>query len=450
MASASAAGRAAEPGARRCEPARAPAPSPRPRAPGLAAPPRRRPAAPAASRRALLLAAAGAGAPAGAPAPPPPRAPAAAPAPRAALLRALRAAAAAQQFEVSPATRTGARVPDLAAPDAGSGPAAFVSAPGRIVAIGDLHGDLQKALACLELAGVLAEADGAVAWAGGDTTVVQLGDVLDRGDSEIATVLLLRELDRQARRAGGAVHMLNGNHESLNVAGDFRYVTPGAFWESAAAAGLPDATIARDRDAVLRARWGLYRPGGQMARELAKNPTVLVVNGEIAFAHGGLLPHHVAYGLQRLNDEVAAWMSGAHCRDGSAPAPPFPAMGDASSVMWNRSLGKERVSPYDRAALNAQLDATLGALGAAALVVGHTPQVAGLNAECGGRVWRVDAGMSSGVLGAEPQVLEFTRDSAGRLVARALCASGASAPELVYEPRAGAGRGAGAAAARAA
>jgi hypothetical protein len=35
-------------------------------------------------------------------------------------------------------------------------------------------------------------------------------------------VLLLRELDSQARQEGGAVWMLNGNHESLNVAGDFR------------------------------------------------------------------------------------------------------------------------------------------------------------------------------------------------------------------------------------
>ena len=35
-------------------------------------------------------------------------------------------------------------------------------------------------------------------------------------------MLLLRELDRQARLQGGAVYMLNGNHESLNVCGDFR------------------------------------------------------------------------------------------------------------------------------------------------------------------------------------------------------------------------------------
>jgi hypothetical protein len=317
-----------------------------------------------------------------------------------------------------------------------TGPPAFVKATGRIIAIGDIHGDLQKALSCLELAGVLAEDDGHVRWVGGDTTVVQLGDVLDRGDSEISTVLLLRELDKQARKEGGAVWMLNGNHESLNVAGDFRYVTPGAFWESAIAAGMTESEIANDRQGVLRARWQLYRPGGQMARELAKNPTVLVVN-DIVFAHGGLLPHHNKYGLQRINDEVAEWMNGAHCSDGSAPTPPFPAMGDANSVMWNRTFGKERASPYDRLHMGLQLDATLRQLNATAMVVGHTPQMGGLNTECNGRVWRVDVGMSSGVLNAEPQVLELSRNAEGKLVARMLCARSSGGIEestFVYEP----------------
>lgn len=36
-------------------------------------------------------------------------------------------------------------------------------------------------------------------------------------------VMLLRELHKQAQLEGGAVYMLNGNHESLNVSGNFRY-----------------------------------------------------------------------------------------------------------------------------------------------------------------------------------------------------------------------------------
>lgn len=58
--------------------------------------------------------------------------------------------------------------------------------------VGDIHGDLQKVLQCLELAGVLEEQDGHIHWVGGDTTVVQMGDVLDRGDSEIGALLQLR------------------------------------------------------------------------------------------------------------------------------------------------------------------------------------------------------------------------------------------------------------------
>jgi hypothetical protein len=58
-------------------------------------------------------------------------------------------------------------------------------APASLSTVGDIHGDLQKALACLEMAGVLAEDDGHIKWVGGDAVVVQLGDVLDRGDCEI-------------------------------------------------------------------------------------------------------------------------------------------------------------------------------------------------------------------------------------------------------------------------
>jgi hypothetical protein len=49
-----------------------------------------------------------------------------------------------------------------------------------------LHGDWNKAIASLILAGVVEVVeDEHIIWTGGDTVVVQLGDVLDRGDHEI-------------------------------------------------------------------------------------------------------------------------------------------------------------------------------------------------------------------------------------------------------------------------
>ena len=106
-------------------------------------------------------------------------------------------------------------------------------------------------------------------------------------------------------------------------------------------------------------------------------------------------------------------MRGDRRADGSAAPPPFLAMGDASSVMWNRSYGKERyASPAERHGACRQLKTALDAAGCDRLVVGHTPQLGGANCECGGTVWRLDVGMSSGVLNARPAVLELPKGGA--------------------------------------
>ena len=52
-----------------------------------------------------------------------------------------------------------------------------------------------------------------------------MGDQLDRGPDEIEILYLLERLAREAAAAGGALHILNGNHETLNVAGYFRRVS---------------------------------------------------------------------------------------------------------------------------------------------------------------------------------------------------------------------------------
>ena len=53
----------------------------------------------------------------------------------------------------------------------------------RVIAVGDVHGDLAAARRALRLARVVDEDD---QWVGGATWVVQVGDQLDRGDDEQA------------------------------------------------------------------------------------------------------------------------------------------------------------------------------------------------------------------------------------------------------------------------
>lgn len=258
-----------------------------------------------------------------------------------------------------------------------------------VVAFGDVHGDLAAATSALRTAGAIDE-DGH--WSGGTLQVVQVGDQLDRGDGERAILELFQRLRTEARAAGGAFHPLIGNHETMNVSGDLRYVTPGGYADFADLAdpGLTEVEPAH------RGRVAAFRPGGPYATMLATHDVVLVLEDTV-FVHGGVLPEHVAYGLDRINAEVSAWMRG------EAPEPTEIIRGE--SPLWSRHYSD------DPDADDCQLLATaLAAVPAKRMVVAHTVQEDGINAACGGLVWRVDVGMSKHY-GGTVQVLTLTGDA---------------------------------------
>lgn len=232
-------------------------------------------------------------------------------------------------------------------------------AAGIVVAIGDLHGDLEVARKALRLAGALGADDH---WSGGRRVVVQTGDVIDRGDDDRAVIDLLERLRGEAAHAGGAFIPLLGNHEIMNVAGDLRYVTP------ASAAAFEQG------------RAQAFAPGSQYARVLARWPVIAQV-GESVFVHGGVLPEHARYGPDRLNAQTAAWMRGE--------APPPAILMQPDSPVWTRQYSSEHES-----AACTQLQAALRELGATRMIVGHTPQSGGISSACGDKVWRIDTGMS--------------------------------------------------------
>ncbi len=265
---------------------------------------------------------------------------------------------------------------------------------GRLVAIGDLHGDLGGTRAALRLAGAIDQSDH---WCGGDLVVVQTGDQLDRGDEERAILELLARLQDEARAAGGALHLLNGNHELMNARPDLRYVTDGGF------ADFSDAVVIAELDSLLlayepaqRPRVAAFRPGGPYARILAERPVVLIIEGNV-FVHGGVLPLHLDYGLDRLNGEVRDWLLG----EGEPPA----FIHTRESPTWTRNYSDEADEEDCR-----QLAEVLERLGATRMIVGHTVQEDGIRAFCEDKVWCVDAGLSA-YYGGRIEVLEIDGDA---------------------------------------
>ena len=177
--------------------------------------------------------------------------------------------------------------------------------PNRVVALADVHGDADALRSVLSLAGLLDEATDR--WCGGDATLVQLGDILDRGAEEAECFELLWRLDFEARAAGGRVVCLLGNHEIMNVAGR---ATP--------------FVHARGRFAFGPDRIQAWRQGGPLATALADCPVVAIV-GDSAFVHAHLPRSLTRDSLALLNAEMRDWLL-----DPLAPPPSWVWGGDES------------------------------------------------------------------------------------------------------------------------
>ena len=301
-------------------------------------------------------------------------------------------------------------------------PAGQAAAPQRIVAVGDLHGDYEAWIAIARGAGLI---DAQNRWSGGNSTLVQLGDITDRGADSLKIIRSLQQLGREAPRQGGRVVTVLGNHEAMNLLGDLRYVTPQEFaafadsrsparrervymanrqkLEAAARAANPKVLPSQVREQWLsitplgwvehRAAWG---PTGELGRWAIGNPAIVKI-GDTVFVHGGLSAEYAPLGIEEINRRVVAAMR-------AADASPTGILSDPLGPLWYRGLitrdakadpdGAAAAAGKPRLPIEEELAAVLAATGAKRIVVGHTPSLSGIVIANGGRLVRADSGIS--------------------------------------------------------
>jgi hypothetical protein len=205
--------------------------------------------------------------------------------------------------------------------------------PARVVAVGDVHGAYPQLVALLQHARLI---DARLRWIGGSASLVQTGDVLDRGARSRECLDLLMALERQAPKAGGKVIPLLGNHEVMNMVGELQYVTPAIYRSFATGKSEKRRQQAyRDylkflagharhghaavppRDEAERAKWmdehppgflehrDAFGPDGKYGRWLRSHQAIVKV-GDGVFVHGGLSPAYKAFGIRQLDERVTA------------------------------------------------------------------------------------------------------------------------------------------------
>jgi len=280
----------------------------------------------------------------------------------------------------------------------------------RIVVIADLEGDYEKFTDMLRTAGLI---DARNRWTGGQTHLVQLGDIPDRGPNSRMIMDLLMRLEPEAQRAGGRVHALIGNHEAMNVYGDLRYVHPGEY----AAFATSRSARTRDRyytqyvralrrappagglptfDAAYRAQWDAehplgwvehrqaWGPRGYYGRWIARHNAVIRINDTL-FLHAGLGPSFAAAPRPAMNTAVSAALN-------ERPTPDYPdILENQEGPLWYRGL-----SQNSEAAETANLESVLRAQGVARVIVGHTKVTSTVLPRFNGRVVIADIAVPRG------------------------------------------------------
>lgn len=91
----------------------------------------------------------------------------------------------------------------------------------KVFLLGDVHGMYDKLAKLLKSHDII---DSAMNWSFGDGHLVFTGDVFDRGKKVTETLWLIHELRYQARKSGGDVHYILGNHEMMALKKDYRYL----------------------------------------------------------------------------------------------------------------------------------------------------------------------------------------------------------------------------------
>ncbi|KNZ62137.1 uncharacterized protein VP01_130g15 [Puccinia sorghi] len=270
----------------------------------------------------------------------------------------------------------------------------------RIVAVGDLHGDLNHAVRVLRMAGLVDLRDH---WIGGEAVLVQTGDIVDRGKDTILLYKWMDTLRTQAHLSGGAVYM--------NALGDWRYVTKEDIETFGSAESrrrvmstegwIGQSWLANySVSARVPYRLGDATPGGKRrfteSEEDSKDDDPFL-DAATVFVHGGITPEYAAKGLTEINRIGKALLHRA--LQGHLPydhLPPHTPHEEAQlysehGPLWERSYALDD----DEHRICRQIQLANKRLNVRRMVMGHTPQFNGITSRCDGMILLIDTGISS-------------------------------------------------------
>jgi hypothetical protein len=233
------------------------------------------------------------------------------------------------------------------------------------IVLSDIEGNLRFLDAALNK---LAVTDAEGNWNYGRNHLVIAGDAVDRGRDVFAVLWRLYTLSLQAQDAGGAVHLLLGNHEQYLLRGNTSRANRDHLYALSRMGGQP----------------GAFGPETLIGHWLRLQP-VIIKTGRTVITHGGVNPLVADSGftVSNLNSAMRRYWLG----DMPSKAELDAVIGPAGVTQY-RGYMEDGKDSYARATAG-QIGDVLAHFGAKTIVVGHT-LVDRVTALHEGRVWAVD------------------------------------------------------------
>ena len=212
----------------------------------------------------------------------------------------------------------------------------------------DTHGEYQIAVELLMKQKVIGPN---LKWSFGSGHLAVLGDIFDRGPNHTEIFWLLYELEAEAKSAGGAVHVMLGNHESMALGGDQRYL---------------NAKYLKVRDALKAPDYAALWNGSSVLGQWLRTKAAVMKIGDYLCLHGGISAEVVDRGLDlaQLNAAVRSSLGDAR-PDGFVMSPDGP--------LWYRGYFPDAArEAHSTVATASDVGKVLAFFNAKAIFVGHT------------------------------------------------------------------------------
>jgi hypothetical protein len=252
-----------------------------------------------------------------------------------------------------------------------------------VAALSDFHGKYDLMIELLTNNNIIDENKN---WAFGKGHFVITGDIFDRGDKVTEILWFLYDLEQQAKKSGGEIHLTLGNHEVMVLNGDLRYLHP-KYIETAKKLNKPFEK--------------LFTPDSVIGNWLRSKPVLVKVNN-VLFAHGGFHPDlakqkRTLVDINRVFKDNLVESELIKPREGWAKY-----LHKTNGPIWYRGYFASDASKgskwRDNGASSAEIDLLLKHFDVKHLVVGHTSQKQ-IETRYQGRVIAIDSSIKRGEYG---------------------------------------------------